>query len=42
MGRYLLSMPANLKQQLKEIAKKEGYSLNAQILFILSEWLKKR
>ena len=42
MERYLLSMPANLKQQLKEIAKKEGYSLNAQILFILSEWLKKR
>ena len=24
MGRYLLSMPANLKQQLKEIAKKRG------------------
>ena len=42
MEKYLLNMPKELKTILTNIGKKEGYSLNAQILFILWEWVKKQ
>lgn len=42
MEKYLLSMPCDLKKKLTFSAKRSGYSLNAQILFILNEWLKKQ
>lgn len=42
MEKYLLNMPKELKQKLMSIAKRDGYSLNAQILFILSEWVSKQ
>lgn len=41
MEKYLLNMPKGMKEKLMRIAKGEGYSLNAQILFILNEWLKR-
>ncbi len=41
MEKYLLNMPKELKTTLTDIGKREGYSLNAQILFILWEWVKK-
>ena len=40
MEKYLLNMPKEMKTELTDIAKRDGYSLNAQILFILSGWLK--
>ena len=40
MEKYLLNMPRELKQILTDIGKREGHSLNAQILFILWEWVK--
>lgn len=40
MEKYLLNMPKDMKKELTGIAKQGGYTLNAQILFILWEWLK--
>lgn len=42
MEKYLLNMPKEMKSTLMAIAKKDGYSLNAQILFIISEWIKRK
>lgn len=42
MVKYLLNMPKELKSDLTAIAKHNGYSLNAQILFILSAWTKEQ
>ena len=41
MEKYLLNMPKELKKKLTQAAKKDGYTLNAQILFILHEWANK-
>lgn len=40
MEKYLLNMPKELKEKLTVIGKKDGYTLNAQILFILWSWIK--
>ena len=40
MEKYLLNMKKELKECLTKVAKQEGYTLNAQILFILNEWVK--
>lgn len=37
--RILLRLPFEIWRQLKEIAKKEQRSLNAQVVFILTRWL---
>lgn len=36
---YNLRIPEEMKIKLEEIAKKNGYSLNALILFIISDYL---
>lgn len=40
MTKFLLNMPDDLKSFLTMTAKKDGFSLNAQILFILRDWVK--
>lgn len=37
---YLLSIPLKQKKELEEIAKMNGYSLNALIMFIINDYLK--
>ena len=41
MEKYLLNMPKELKAVLTEAGKRNGYTLNAQVLFILWEWAKR-
>ena len=42
MEKYLLNIPKELKSILTEEGKKNGYTLNAQMLFILWDWVKKQ
>ncbi len=38
--RFTFRMPKELSEKIKFVANKNGVSVNAQILFILREWVK--
>ena len=40
MEKYLLNMPEDLKRNLTDIAKGQGFTLNGFILLILHGWIK--
>ena len=38
--KFLISTPENLKETLKECAKRQGYTLNGMVIHIFWDWLK--